>query len=319
MVGRTSPKVRFAHTHLINRAFRGSPSTTYAGRIDNTRCVFASLIPLLRCPYCAATPLVLRDSSPNDRERVQAGTLACSVCARTTEIADFIWRAMGAAKPQKTLAQLSNVLPPVPQLYENVWRKRSLSLLTKGRYTTAEELEELRAYVSETSETREHVYLDVACSEGLYARTVAPNVRAVFAVDHSLPFLKRVVHRAGELPVVAVQALAQQLPFVSNAFHATIIGASLNEIGDQRAAVREMGRVSKPSARIFSMSLIPATTTLGKFAQAAAGLGGVTFPSEKYTIRLFEEAEIDVVQTSSTGVVLRLCGSKRENKTKITR
>lgn len=283
------------------------------------------------------------------RRRITDGVITCSTCSNKTRVSGGIWLAMGDRSPQRTLAQLSNVVPPTPQLYERLWRHRSLSILSSGQTSTAEELQELvgvfRSSFDRTdnetgahgpdnhlstvdrtdNETGAHgfeknrsgesssrVIVDIACSEGLYARTLATEFGAtVIAVDHSLAFLKRLIHRSGALPIIAIQALAQNLPIASGSVDGVVIGGSLNEIGDQAHAVAEMGRIAATGSTMFSMSLTPAATRFGRTVQKLARLGGVVFPTVDATTQLFAAAGFAVEPPQTDGVVLRLHGTRR--------
>jgi ubiquinone/menaquinone biosynthesis C-methylase UbiE len=215
---------------------------------------------------------------------------------------------MGPHQAQRTLAQLSNVVPPVPQLYESVWRKRSLSLLSRRPFSIADELAELSEALKPSTG---RVMIDVACSEGLYARHLAAAGSPVLAVDHSLAFLRRTALRSRELPVVPVRALAQHLPFVEGAAEGVAIGGSLNEIGDQRAAIAESSRVLKPGGAWFSMHLRPVSTGLGRVAQLLARGGGVTFPSSSTVDSWLRDSGLIEQSAVHTGVVSRVSANKQ--------
>ena len=210
---------------------------------------------------------------------------------------------MGNAKWSKTVAQISNVTPPTPQLYERLWRVRSLSLLSGRPFPNVEELSEL---LESLKPEPGRVFVDVACSEGLYARALAARGATVFAVDHSKPFLRRVNERSGELRVVAVRALAQSLPVCTAALDGAAMGASLNEIGDQAAAVSEMGRVVRPGGAAFSMSLTTATTPRGRFVQRLIGPLGITTPTTETTLEFFELAGLRLQSHKLDRIVLRV-------------
>ena len=218
---------------------------------------------------------------------------------------DGIWDAMGGAHAPRTLAQLSNVVPPTPQLYERVWRTRSVSLLSHGTLTLQGELAALRHWMP-----TEGVLADIGCSEGLYARTMAAAGATVVAVDHSRPFLRRVGRHAAGLAVAPVRALAQRLPIDDGVLDGVMIGGSLNEIGDLVGAVSEMGRVTKPGGRLFSMSLVQATGTKGRLLQSLLGLTGIVFPTVARTQDLFERAGFQIETCDRDGIVLRIAGTR---------
>jgi ubiquinone/menaquinone biosynthesis C-methylase UbiE len=152
------------------------------------------------------------------------------------------------------------------------------------------------------------VIVDVACSEGLYARHLARSGATAIAVDHALPFLRAVRRRAAAdgVRVIAVQAPAQRLPLAAGAVDAVVIGGSLNEVGDRAAAVDELARVTRSDGTAFSMSLTTATAPLGKLLQALLRPSGIAFPSAADTEALFAGRGFSVVSRAHDRVVLRL-------------
>ena len=141
-------------------------------------------------------------------------------------------------------------------------------------------------------------------------RALAARGATVIAVDHSRPFLRRVLHRAGDLPIVAVRALAQHLPIVSGGLDGAGMGASLNEIGDQNTAVGEMARVLLPAATVFSMSLTTATTSFGRLIQRVLGPAGITTPTADATVEMFERAGLTIDSRRLDRIVLRVAATR---------
>lgn len=274
--------------------------------------MLADLLPILACPWCGAGPL--RASVARSRAGiVERADLTCPSCGRTSEIRDAIWLAMGFHRPHRTLAQLSNVLPPVPQLYERVWRVRSLSLLSRRALPIDEELTEM---LDATSVGAGDVAVDVACSEGLYARGLAARGARVIAVDHSLPFLRRARDHALATghPIAAVRALAQHLPVLDASAAAVVMGGSLNEIGDAPQAVLEAGRVLADDGRWFDMSLTRAGSTAGRVVQALARPSGIWFPTVAETLALHPPAGLHVERVREDGVVLRITATRNARR-----
>lgn len=275
--------------------------------------VLSDYISILRCPFCVTeNALQLHDQLPGARS-IENGELRCQSCGKVSPIQNGIWDAMGARRPQRTLAQLSNVVPPVPQLYERLWRSRSLSLLSGRPFPLSEELHEMAAALGNLGSNA--MIVDVACSEGLYARTIAASNLSsgpvVFAVDHSRRFLKRVLERRGSGLVVPVRALAQALPFSSATADAMVMGGSLNELGDLAIGVNEFGRLSKDCAPFFQMSLIRSENFGGRLVQSFARPAGITFPTKSETRDLFERAGFLVEGVRVDGVAARLEGHRR--------
>ena len=265
------------------------------------------LLPLLACPWCGGHPLeIVPTAGPAGATTVLLG---CTTCQRTSEVRDGIWHAMGDRRAARTPAQLSNVVPPTPQLYEKVWRVRSLSLISRRPFPNDEELGEM---VAALSPGPGRVMLDVACSEGLYARALARAGSPVIAIDHSLPFLERVRDRcrAEGLDVLPVRALAQHLPIIADGVQGVAIGGSLNEIGDQQAAIDEAGRVLNGSGRLFSMHLLRAHTFWGRALQRVLGPSGIHFPTLPDTHHLLSHAGLAATEVRTDGVVCRVTAAR---------
>ena len=241
-----------------------------------------------------------------DLADVLAHVLRCPWCVDPfVPDRDGIWDAMGGVHAPRTLAQLSNVVPPTPQLYERLWRTRSVALLSRGTLSLDAELAALRRWMP-----TDGVLADIGCSEGLYARTMAAVGATVVAVDHSRPFLRRVGRHAAGLPVASVRALAQRLPIDDGSLDGVMIGGSLNEIGDLVGAATEMGRVTKPGGRLFSMSLVQATGRKGRLVQSFLGRTGIVFPTVARTQDLFERAGFRIETCDRDGIVLRIAGTR---------
>jgi SAM-dependent methyltransferase len=261
------------------------------------------LVPMLVCPWCRADGLSLRGNVERNGQ-VYTGSLICSECPKTTKIDGGIWRAMGPHRRQRSIAQLTNVWPTAI-FYESLWRPGALSRFSGRRFPLAEELGELSAALHPDSSS---VMVDVACSEGLYARTLAASGASVFAVDHSVPMLKKVVRRSApqSLRVVAVQAVAQHMPFASGAADGVAIGGSLNEIGERAPALTEMARILSPTGRLFSMHLLKGRTAPGRSLQASLGTSGIVFASQSEWVDAFTTAGLEVETQHVDAIVSRV-------------
>ena len=209
---------------------------------------------------------------------------------------------MGPHKRQGSIAQLTNVWP-TPLFYESLWRPGALGRFSGRRFPLSEELGELCAAL-EPGPTS--TFVDVACSEGLYARTLARNGAAVFAVEHSVPMLHKVVRRSGDLPVVAVQAVAQHMPFATASLTGAAIGGSMNEIGNRVGATAEMARVIQPTGRVFSMHLNRGRTAAGRLLQAALGSSGIVFDTPEGWRRDFAAGGLVPTNELTDAIVTRM-------------
>ncbi|MCU1345571.1 MAG: Methyltransferase type 11 [Acidimicrobiia bacterium] len=253
----------------------------------------------LLCPWCEApSPLPV------------AAGLRCQRCGRLSAVQRGVWDAMGDQHRQSTLAQLANSIPPEPQLYEALWRRSAARRFSGGAVTHSGELGELVAAIDPQPG---HVVVDLGCSEGLYGRTLAAYGAVVLAVDHSRPFLVRARRRASRagVPLWPVRALAQHLPVADGSVDAVVIGGSLNEIGDELAALVEAHRVLAPQGRVFSTSLVTAASRAGQRFQRMLGGTGITFPSVAETALLFESAGLSVIDLRCDGILARVQATPR--------
>ena len=93
-----------------------------------------------------------------------------------------------------TLAQLSNHISVTAQLYEALWRRRSISLLSGEDFSLEEEKTTSRL---DKAYKGGETILDVGCSTALYARYLQdfePDTQTV-ALDLSFPMLQKLVKK----------------------------------------------------------------------------------------------------------------------------
>lgn len=186
-----------------------------------------------------------------------------------------------AQRPRVPLAQRSNFWPLTAMLYEPLWRKRSISLLTSGAFSTARELEVMLTWLEPQAGGR---ILDAGASAGLYARTLLTHTSGleVHALDFSLPFLERAnryAKRDGVAPIL-VHADVGALPYRDAMFDAVVCGGSLNEFTDLHRTLAELARVLKPGGQVFLMALLQAKKGVGSRLQQLLSTSGLQFFSD---------------------------------------
>jgi SAM-dependent methyltransferase len=244
--------------------------------------MYPEALPYLRCPRHPATPLAL---APGARQAadgaILAGALRCPGCDASYPIAGGVLDLLGPRARPDSPAQLANAIPLTAWGYERLWRGRALSLLA-GEPLGYER--ELPLICGLAAPERGGLIVDVACSNGLYARALERARGAapghVIGIDHALPMLRqaRAYALAARLRISFVRAKAQALPFAPGAASAVAMGGSLNEIGDRARALRELRRVLAPDGRCALMCLTRAGTARGRALQSLLSLGGVAFP-----------------------------------------
>jgi len=211
---------------------------------------------------------------------------------------------LGDDLPTTTLAQSSNFLGLTAEAYEDYWRNHSIKLISGQEFSIGDEKKRLLDwFVPKAGEK----YLDVGCSTGLYARTIALNEpgAAVVALDFSVPMLKKAREKAATegAEIYLVQADAENLPFFSGTFDGLVMGGSLNEFGDPVKALYEARRVLKSDGRMFIMYLLKAETILGGAMQKLSGIGGIKFWDASESERLFERTGFQVEKSLKLGIV----------------
>ncbi len=235
-------------------------------------------------------------------------TLTCGSCNSSSNVTGGIWFAMGPVHMQRSIAQFTNVWPNA-LFYETAWRPGALSRFTGRKFPLSEELGEL---VAALQPAPGRLMVDVAASEGLYARSLAQSGATVMAVDHSVPFLRKILKRSkrADVRVVPVHAIAQRLPVVDGSMHGVAIGGSMNEIGNRELAVSEMARVLATGSSLFSMHLLTARTAGGRALQASVGPTGINFDSASEWAQLFEASGMRITSNHCEKIVQRLTLAK---------
>ncbi len=185
-------------------------------------------------------------------------------------------------RPGVPIAQASNFLSLTAALYEPLWRKRSLSIITLGAFSVEQELELMLEWINPQPN---QVILDAACSAGLYARTILAehNQVAIHAVDFSLPFLRKANQytQRDKVSPVLIQADVSHLPYQDNVFDAIVCGGSLNEFIDIPKVVGEFARVLKPNGLMWQMYISRAEEPIGTTLQSLLRLSGIRFIDTK--------------------------------------
>ena len=267
--------------------------------------MYPDLLPYLRCPVCHAR-LCSQPSEVDPAGDIVAGALSCVGCGARYPVRSGIADFLGSVRPA-TPAQVVNDWPITGWGYERLWRPFALTLLSNRPFPY---WRELRLIAALTEPQRGGLYVDVACSNGLYARALARAMRCapghVAGVDHSFSMLveARRFARVAELRISYVRAEAQALPIMDGAAAGVVIGGSLNEIGDLDRCLSEVRRTLAPRGRYVGMSLTQAATALGRALQRVVGSGGIRFWTPKELVGHFERHGLRNVGRWSYGVVL---------------
>ncbi|EFO81063.1 Methyltransferase type 11 [Oscillochloris trichoides DG-6] len=243
--------------------------------------MYPEALAYLRCPRHPAVPLVLEERRLTAADgAILRGGMRCAQCRRRYPITEGILDLLGPLALPATATQLTNALPLTAWGYERVWRPRALSLLAGQPlgYTY-----ELPLIAGLAAPQRGGLFVDVACSNGLYARTLeqarAGAVGVTFGIDHSGPMLRqaRAFALSEGLRINYVRATAQALPFAAQSVAGLTMGGSLNEIGAVDRALAEWRRTLAPDGRGVMMNLVQAERWVGRAVQGMLGYAGVSF------------------------------------------
>ncbi len=196
-------------------------------------------------------------------------------------------------------------MPLTAKLYEPLWRKRSLSIITSREFNVERELKLMSEWL-ELSEGQR--VLDAACSAGLYARTLlkAETSLDMHALDFSLPFLKTAQSYAQkeQLSMTFVQADVQASPYEDSVFDAIVCGGSLNEFLDLEQAITEFARVLKPKGKMWQMYIKKSAGLFGKSLQATLRLSGIRFIDSQNLDELCSSVNLKLLKAQHRGPVV---------------
>lgn len=266
----------------------------------------------LCCPACHTHPLRLVSGGHHFGEPLpERGSLVCDACGRRYPIEGHILD-LGHERSheQLTAAGRSNLAPFAPEVYEHIWRPRSMAVLSSGRITVQRELALMSDWLSGHPQ---QLVLDLGASTGVYARALARSAAGagagapvIVALDLSRQMLeaaRRHALREGLRQIVYVRANAESLPFSDGAFDSVVCGGSLNEFRSPRAALHEARRILRDNGRLFAMNLTRASTTLGRLGQAGAARSGIRFPSARRFDAMLSENGWHAERQTAYGVV----------------
>jgi SAM-dependent methyltransferase len=231
---------------------------------------------------------------------IEAGRARSPATGETYEIKDGYLDLLKASIGADSPANLTNFLPGAGRGYEPLWRARSLTLLTGESFPNERELEIIMSLVRPVRGER---YLDLGCSAGLYARTLARYLEGGDAVgiDISPSMLREADRRArlAETKPSLVRANAANLPFIDSSFAGAVCGGSLNEFRDPAQAMRETHRVLQQGGRLAIMGILRAGTRRGRRLQRLLSTGGIKFfaPDELHSLLDHAGFEPDPLET----------------------
>lgn len=203
-----------------------------------------------------------------------------------------------------SIAQSTNHWKLTAAIYEDIWRKRSLSLLSGEEFPIEKEHELL---IDWTAPEEDGYYLDLGCSTALYARALkaAQKNAHIVALDFSMQMLEeaRLKAEADQTDMVFLRADGRHLPFFSNAFDGIVMGGTLNELTEELKVLYEAKRVLKDDGVFFMMHLIKSDAWYGRLLQESVAIGGINFWTVEESNKLFNQAGFKVKEQLVKGIV----------------
>ncbi len=211
---------------------------------------------------------------------------------------------LGDEHEAMTWAQSSNHWKVTAAIYEDIWRKRSLSILTGEDFPIQKEKELLIDWLNPEPG---YLYMDIGCSTALYGRLVKKDELDCEVV--SLDFSKQMLEEARlkaeieKTDLYLLRADARYLPFFGATFDGLMMGGTLNELTDPLKVLYEARRVIKKDGAFFMMHLVKSPTWYIRLLQDSAGLGGLSFWTVEESNQMFERAGFSVADQFTKGIV----------------
>ena len=231
------------------------------------------------------------------------GTL-CSAKGDEYKVRNNIIDLLGREPEASSIAEYTNHWKLTASIYEDIWRKRSLSLLTGEEFPIEKEHELL---IEWTAPKEDGLYMDVGTSTGLYARAIkaAQKKSTVVGLDFSSQMLEeaRLKAEADETDMFLLRAEASEMPFFSNVFDGLVMGGTLNELTEPQKVLFEMKRVLKKDGVVFMMHLVKAAAWYTRLLQDSISIGGIKFWTVEESNEMFSKAGFTVEEQSIKGIV----------------
>ncbi|PAU94841.1 SAM-dependent methyltransferase [Aliifodinibius salipaludis] len=238
-----------------------------------------------------------------DLQKSFNGTV-CSNKGDEYEITGNVIDLLGDETSEMTWAQSSNHWKVTAAVYEDIWRKRSLSILTGEEFPIQKEQELLINWLNPQANK---LYMDMGCSTALYGRLVKKEQSKcdVVSLDFSKQMLTkaRLKAEAEQADLYLLRADARYLPFFGATFDGLMMGGTLNELTDPLKVLYEARRVIKKDGTFFMMHLVESPTWYIRLMQDSAGLGGLTFWTVEESNQMFDRAGFSVSDQFTKGIV----------------
>ena len=228
----------------------------------------------------------------------------CSQEGDEYDVKNNIIDLLGKEPAFTSIAQSTNHWKITAAIYEDIWRKRSLSLLSGEDFPIEQEHELL---IEWTAPKKDGLYLDIGCSTALYARALkaAQKEADIVAMDFSSQMLEeaRMKAEADETDLIFLRSDGRDMPFFGKTFDGLVMGGTLNELTEELKVLYEARRVIKEDGVFFMMHLIKSDAWYGRLLQESIGLGGINFWTVDESNKLFKQAGFRIDEQLAKGIV----------------
>ncbi|MBX7219705.1 MAG: methyltransferase domain-containing protein [Blastocatellia bacterium] len=280
---------------------------------------FQRLVEVLNCPACGRSEFRFDPAGPCQTMAWEpAGTVNCLRCSMVFPIEEGVLNMLPHGTAGLTLAQWSGQTRAVSWLYERIWRKNALTLLTGEDFPPAREYEMLRQGLKPALQLAGGVFVDLGCSTGYYGRGVAAAMAqaglltspsCIVGVDISRRMLSQArefARRSGTLGhTFFVLADAAHLPLCDHSVAALVCGGSLNEYRDPGRVLAEGARVLwLEQGRYFVMNLLEPTDAWARLTRKTMTFGsGLKFFTRPQLDAMFARAGLTKLHGMDFGMV----------------
>src|SRR5699024_11749361 len=256
----------------------------------------------IRSPKYERAAITIPADAANLQKRFN-GTV-CSNKGDEYAIRNNIVDLLGEDAVDMSWAQSSNHWKVTAALYEDIWRKRSLSILTGEEFPIEKEQELLSDWLNPQPVKQ---YLNIGCSTALYGRLIKKDEpgSTVVSLDFSRQMLEeaRLKAEAEHANQYFLRAAARYLHFFRATFDGLTMGGTLNELTDPTKVLYEARRVIKKDGTFFMMHLVKSDAWYVRLLQNSAEFGGITFWTVAESNELFEQTGFRVADQFSKGIV----------------
>jgi len=269
--------------------------------IDNLDILFSyePILPFLRCNDCFKEKMYFIRNK-----------ITCSICGNTYKIRKGILNCH-SKKQKLTAVTFVNKIASFSSLYEDVWRKKALSILSDSESFLTNEFKIL---FDSLNVDDGGIFLDIGCSTGFYSRAIAKELKNsgkkgfVIALDISLEMLKKAQLYARvegvEDRIFFIRANAEELPFKPMSINKILCSGSLNENKNPYILLKEVKRVISEDGLFFVVNTLESKEIFTNLFQKTISLAGLNFSDINDYFTMFNKVGFKVLEAYSKNLLM---------------